>query len=69
MKTKIISSKDLDINCWSALRYLDSCEDCNRVQQCDLPEGKKGRITILNNKIAEAEKEIIRLKKKKWEEI
>ncbi|GAG30251.1 unnamed protein product, partial [marine sediment metagenome] len=33
MKNRIINSKDLDINCWSALRYTDSCEDCDKVDK------------------------------------
>ena len=65
MKHKIISSSDLDINCWSADRYLDCCENCQRVTQCDLPEGNKGRIKIIDNKITEAKKKIAKWKKEK----
>ena len=63
MKHKVISSKDLDIRCWSALRHLDSCEDCDRVQRCKLPEGRQGRINRLNIQIEVAKNNI-----RRWEE-
>ena len=57
MKTRIVNSKDLDINCWSALRYLDSCEDCDKVDKCKLEEGRRGRLRKAAKKfIAETEK-------------
>ena len=65
MKHKIISSKDLDIRCWSPMRYLDSCEDCQRVERCNLPEGNKGRIKILDNRIKEAKGHIKKLREEK----
>lgn len=57
MKTRIVNSKDLDINCWSARRYTDSCEDCNNVKICELEEGKRGRLRKkLKKAIEETEK-------------
>ena len=66
MKYKIISFSDLDINCWSAMRYLDSCEDCIQIRYppfCKLPEGIRGKIKFLDNKISEAKEEIKKLRK------
>ena len=44
MKTRIVNSKDLDLICMSALRYCDSCEDCDKVDKCELEEGVRGRV-------------------------
>jgi len=64
MKTAIISSKNLTPECWSALRYTDSCEDCHRVMQCKLLEGIKGQKRVLRERIKRAEAQI-----KRWIEL
>lgn len=61
MKYAIISSKDLGPDCWSPKRFLNSCEDCDQIKKCKLPEAIKGQIKLLNNKINEAENNT-----KKW---
>jgi len=44
MKTRVIKFSDLeDCKCWSALRYLDSCERCKEVNHCKLSEAGRGR--------------------------
>lgn len=67
MKHTVISSKDLDIRCWSALRYLDSCDECNRVQKCELPEGKKGQIKLLSSQILETKEKLRSLQEQRNE--
>ena len=67
MKSKIISSSDFmkasAEGCCSPRRFLDSCVDCDKVMNCKHPEARKGKHKILDNKIAEAKKQI-----KKWKE-
>jgi len=67
MKYAIVSSKKLaDGQCWSAKRFTDSCEDCNQIlypPYCKLPEGIRGKIKFLDNKISEAKEEIKKLRK------
>jgi len=66
MKTRIVSSKDLDLGCWSALRFCDSCEDCDKVDTCKLEEGKRGRLRKATEKfIAETKKFQATLNKEK----
>ena len=61
MKTAIVSSKQLaDCKCWSAKRFVDSCEDCNRVMRCKLLEGIKGQKRVLRERIKRAEAQIKR---------
>lgn len=67
MKHTIVSSKDLDIKCWSALRYLDECNNCNRVQKCELPEGKKGQIKLLTKQILETKEKLSGLQEQRNE--
>ena len=67
MKTKIIKSSDFfkasEEGCCSTTRFFDHCENCTHIKYCKLPEAWKGKLRILNNKIAEAKKRI-----KEWEE-
>lgn len=58
MKHRVINSKDLDLKCMSALRYLDECDNCDKVQRCELPEGKKGQIKLLSKKILETKEKL-----------
>jgi hypothetical protein len=36
MKFKIIKVKDLDIKCWSSLRYLGKCKSCEKFAKCKI---------------------------------
>ena len=56
MKYKIITSSELEIDCWSTLRIFNKCHECNRVAYCKLPEAHNGRIILAVNKAAEATK-------------
>lgn len=63
MKTKVIKSSELDINCWSPMRYLDGCHMCWRVHKCKLLPAKEGRariarmrVHILKQQLLEAER-------------
>jgi len=58
MKIKIINSKNLDLKCLSALRYLGHCELCNRVKSCKLPEGIDGYIKFIETQIINLKNEI-----------
>jgi len=51
MEIKIINSKDLDLKCLSALRYLEHCELCYKVKTCKLPEAVAGKIKLLETEI------------------
>ena len=51
IQIKIVNSKDLDIKCWSALRYLEHCELCYKVKKCKLPEAIAGNIKLLETEI------------------
>ena len=44
-KWVVVQSKDLN-GCWCALRYLKECERCGRVESCDKPEAKLGRLVL-----------------------
>ncbi|GAG54993.1 unnamed protein product [marine sediment metagenome] len=67
MKTKIISSSDFikasAEGCCSPTRFFNHCEDCDKVMKCKHPEARKGKVKILDGKIAEAKKKI-----EEWEE-
>lgn len=47
----VVQSKDLD-GCWCALRYLKECERCGRVENCDKPEAKLGRLVLAEKALA-----------------
>ena len=74
MKTAIVKSSKLGTECWSTLRFTNSCSKCIRVNSCTLSESKIGRMHIIfdtiekmqdNMKklIAVTEEEIRKLKK------
>ena len=67
MKTKIIQSSEFfkasKEGCCSPTRFFDHCEDCANIKYCKHPEAWKGKLKILDNKIAEAKKRI-----KEWKE-
>ena len=54
MKVRIIRSKDLDIRCWSADKYLNDCVGCRRLflpssaVPCAIAS-KKGKLIVLTN--------------------
>jgi len=60
MKTAIVSSKDLTPECWSALRFVGGCEDCQRVMRCKLKEGTIGQKRVLRERIKKAKAQIRR---------
>jgi len=35
MKIAIVNSKDLN-QCWSALQYTDNCDQCSRIDRCEV---------------------------------
>ena len=38
MKATVISSKDLDTNCWSVIRFTRKCVSCAKYDTCTYPE-------------------------------
>ena len=65
MKHRVIDSKDLDLKCISALRYLDSCDECNRVQKCELPEAVHGQLKLINEKALKTEEHLRELQEQR----
>jgi hypothetical protein len=52
MRIAIVKSSELDLaSCISPHRFTNTCEYCTNVQGCKLPEGKRGRIRIVQKKI------------------
>ena len=51
--------------CCSPTRFLDHCVDCDKVMKCKHPEAWKGRLRILDSKIAEAKDNIKKWRKEK----
>jgi len=41
----------LDSKCISALRANDHCQACERVERCKLPEGKRGLLCLLMQRL------------------
>ena len=62
MKYKSVQFSDFakasEEGCCSSTRFLDHCADCDKVMKCKHPEARKGRIKILDGKIAEAKTKI-----------
>ena len=58
MKHKISSKELTDGKCWSAKRFLESCDECINVQKCELPEGKEGHIKLLSKEILETKEKL-----------
>ena len=59
MKCAVVNSKDMNLtNCMSALRGTDSCEKCNRVEQCQLPEAKHGLVRFREQQVVRAENKL-----------
>lgn len=61
MKIAIIKSSQLDIQCWSAHRFTHSCEKCNKLNYCDLPEAILGKRKILTNQITKTKEYLANL--------
>ncbi len=69
MKIAIINSKDLGLDCWSPKRLLGSCDTCDKVIRCKLPEARAGRIKLLEDKIAKAYKIVKKLEERRFQEV
>lgn len=54
MRYKVINSSEMDTVCMSALRYTDSCEQCDKVTTCKLDASLKGKYTIACTKSTKA---------------
>lgn len=67
MKCKVITSSNLGTDCWSTKRFIGECHICDRVQRCNLPEAKKGRIRIAKAKVFEAKNKLAIARNKLWE--
>lgn len=55
MKVKIIKSSELG-QCWSALRHMDKCADCDKIRYCKLPDADKGRVVLAERIVINAKK-------------
>ena len=53
-KFKIVQFSEIGTRCLSASRHFDECHLCGRVQRCELPEAKKGRIKLAEIRLAKA---------------
>ena len=38
MRTAIVTSAQLGVNCWSAKRFTNTCHQCDRYDRCRYPE-------------------------------
>ena len=54
MKTAIVNFSQIDTSCISAKRFCGSCDECNHVWTCELPESKVGRIKLLKERVKRA---------------
>jgi len=69
MKVAIVSSKNLGLDCWSPKRFLGSCDQCDKVMRCKLPEARAGKIKLLDGKIVEAHKIVKKLEEQRFQEV
>jgi hypothetical protein len=69
MKIAIVKASQLGVDCWSALRFTGSCDQCERVEKCKLPEARIGRIKYWDRKIALVQGELQELKAKRLKEV
>lgn len=60
----IIQSSQLDLDCWSADRFVGKCYRCDRVSHCKLPEAKPGRLRIAEQRVEAAKLKLAEEKKK-----
>lgn len=51
MNSTVVKSSDMGTKCWSALRFLNECQKCSRVESCDLPGATQARIKIVHQRI------------------
>lgn len=64
MKVKIIKSSELREGCWSALRYLGECVQCDKCFHCKHEEAAIGRLTRRKQKIERLKAEIAETEKR-----
>jgi hypothetical protein len=57
MKVAIVNSKDLGTVCWSARRFCGSCDECDRVYACKLPEAGNGRLALYYKRLEKLQSE------------
>jgi hypothetical protein len=63
MKTGVIKFLQLDIRCWLPMRYLGSCENCQYVKTCKLPEALHGRKVLAERRVEKARAELTKREK------
>ena len=51
MNVKVVNLSDLDMGCISTDRIFNTCQDCDRVDYCHLPESQAGRIVLKEQKV------------------
>ena len=62
-------SKIADGSCISALRFTGSCDTCDRVMKCELPEAREGRIKLFEDKIDKAKEYLKKLEERRFQEV
>lgn len=58
MNATVVKSSDMDTKCWSALRFLNECHKCTRVESCELPGATQARIKITHQRIDMSRRQI-----------
>ena len=70
MKIAIVPfSKIADGSCMSPKRFLGSCDTCDRVMKCELPEAREGRIKKLEAEIDKAKEYLEKLEERRVQEV
>jgi len=65
VRVAVVSASKLGSACWSALRAVGGCHQCDRVRGCALPEAVRGRLLLaeraFDRHLEESERKRVRL--------
>ena len=64
MKVRILKSSELKEGCWSPLRYLDECSQCDKCFYCQHDEGAAGRLIRRQRQVEKLKEKIIEIEKR-----